>query len=155
MRFSEVRGHEVVSTATATRVGRVSGLVLAAQPARIAALRVSHTQGPGTLLRWADLGACGPDAVTVESAERILLPEDSTERSAAEASQSLLGRRVLDEQGNSRGRLVEIDFDASTGKVNILITDREEVPGALLLGVGSYALVVAAPTETRRPGSGP
>lgn len=38
-----------------------------------------------------------------------------------------------------------IDFDERSGRIGHLLTDEERIPGDALLGVGSYAVVVAAP----------
>jgi uncharacterized protein YrrD len=143
MRFSEAHHKQVVATSTATKAGRVEGFVIAPGPARITALRLGKVDGHGTLLSWSDLKAFGYDAVTIENPELIRRPHDATEERAASKDLEILGKPSLDEYGDGHGRIVDVDFDPATGEITAIITDREEVRGAALAGLGGYAAIFA------------
>lgn len=151
MRFSEARRHDVVSTSTATKVGRVEGFVVAPAPSRITALRLGKVEGDATLLDWADLSAFGRDAVTITDAGRIHVARDDAEHAATSKDRDVLGKPVLSERGDGLGKLVDVDFDLETGTLTTLITDREEIPGRRLIGAGSFAVVVAGDTALPPP----
>jgi sporulation protein YlmC with PRC-barrel domain len=143
MRFSEAHHKQVVATSTASRAGRVEGFVVTPKPGWISALRLGKVEGHGSLLGWSDLKAFGHDAVTVESPEVIRRPADPDEERAASKDLDLLGKPALDEYGDGLGRIVDVDFDPATGEITAVITDREEIRGAALVGLGGYAAIFA------------
>lgn len=136
MRFSEAKGHEVVSTADAATVGKVSGFVVDAAAGKVVGLRLKKTEGDVDLLAWADVQGFGPDAVTVGSVAALRKAGD------AEKHLDVLGRRVLTEHGVELGDVQDVDFDPADGSIVAVHTKQGEVSGARLLGLGSYALVV-------------
>jgi len=151
MRFSEAHHKQVVATSTATKAGRVEGFVVTPRPARIAALRLGKVEGPGSLLGWSDLKAFGYDAVTVESPEVIRVPADADEERAASKDLDLVGKPALDEYGDALGRITDVDFDPATGDIVAVITDREEIRGAALIGLGGYAAIFAGDRRASTP----
>ncbi len=47
------------------------------------------------------------------------------------------------------GTLSDVEFDPDSGQVTSLVLDGERrVPASSLIGIGSYALVVAAPPDS-------
>jgi uncharacterized protein YrrD len=144
MLFSEARKREVVNTTTATRVARVEGFVVLPGPARVALLRLGKVKGAGNLLSWDDLQGFGPDAVTVATDAVIRAPRDEWEQRAENNELEILGKRVLTERGMGLGPITDVDFDPETGAVTSLITKTETIPGQQLIGLGSYAAVVAS-----------
>jgi uncharacterized protein YrrD len=151
MRFTDCLHHEVVSTSTAATVGRVDGFVVRPAPSRVVALRLGKTETKGMLLDWSRLSAFGPDAVTVASAELLRAADDDAERQSAEESLDLLGKRALSESGNGLGTVTDVEFDPATGMVVTVLTDRQSLPGACLIGLGGYAAVFAVAEEPTRP----
>ncbi|HEY6422406.1 MAG TPA: PRC-barrel domain-containing protein [Pseudonocardiaceae bacterium] len=143
MLFSQARKHEVVNTATATKVARVDGFVVLPGPARVALLRLGKVSGAGTLLAWEDLQGFGPDAVTVASDSVIRPARDALEQRAEDNDLEVLGKRVLTERGMDLGAVTDVDFDPETGAVTTLITKTETIAGERLIGLGSYAVVVS------------
>lgn len=141
MRFSEARKQKVVSTSSATTVGRVDGFVVDASAARVVALLLKKTPGDADLLRWADLTAFGRDAVTVPGAESLTSAAGDL-AVLADKHHDVVGKLVLTDAGVAVGKVVDVDFDLTDGTVLTLITDRDEIPGASMLGLGSYALMV-------------
>ena len=143
MLFSQARKHEVVNTATATRVARVDGFVVLPRPARVALLRLGKVSGGGTLLAWEDLQGFGPDAVTVATDAALRPPRDELEQRAEDKELEILGKRVLTERGTDLGPVTDVDFDPQTGAVTTLITKTDTVAGDRLIGLGRYAVVVS------------
>lgn len=144
MLFTEARKREVVSTASATKIGRVEGFVVAAAPARVAMLKLGKVDVEGNLVGWDDVLGFGPDAVTIADVTVIRPPRDEAEERATSKDLDVLGARLLTERGNELGEIIDVDFDPETGAVTALITETEEVGGERLIGIGSYAVVVTA-----------
>lgn len=147
MRFSEARGQKVLSTSDAATVGKVAHFVVSPDPARVVAMRVRKTPGEGDLLPWANLTAFGRDAVTVTSAAAFVTADPEL-AILADKHHDILGRRVLDAGGTELGTVKDVDFDLQTGTVTTVITDRAEIPGAAVIGLGTYALIVRAAAAT-------
>lgn len=143
MRFSEANHKQVVATSTATKVGRVEGFVVATRPAWVSALRLGKVEGDGSILGWSDLKAFGHDAVTVDSPESIRPPLDDAEARAAGKDLDLVGKPALSEYGDGLGVIRDVDFDPATGEITAIHTDREEIRGAALIGLGGYAAIFA------------
>ncbi|MGH3916887.1 MAG: PRC-barrel domain-containing protein, partial [Pseudonocardiaceae bacterium] len=143
MLFSQARKHDVVNTASATRVARVDGFVVRPGPARVALLRLGKVSGAGTLLAWEDLQGFGPDAATIVD-DAVLRPaRDELERRAENKDLEILGKRILTERGTDLGTVTDVDFDPETGAVIALITTAETIAGDRLIGLGGYAVVIA------------
>ncbi|MGH3974817.1 MAG: PRC-barrel domain-containing protein [Pseudonocardiaceae bacterium] len=144
MLFSQARKRDVVNTATATRVARVDGFVVLPGPARVALLRLGKVGGAGTLLAWDDVQGFGPDAVTIATEAVIRPARDGVEQRAEDNDLEILGKRILTERGMELGAVTDVDFDPESGAVTALITKAETIAGDRLIGVGGYAVVVAA-----------
>lgn len=150
MLFSDASGRKVVSTATAETVGKIDDYVIDPTGPTVAALLLKKSDGD--TLRWADIVAFGADAVTVEAAEKITKGGDDLAE-LLDKRNHLHKKRVLTTSGDELGVVKDIDFDPSTGTVNTLVLDSDQVAGSRVIGVGSYAVVVEA--DTGANGSGP
>jgi len=148
MRFSEAHHKQVVATSTATKAGRVEGFVVSTKPGWVSALRLGKVEGDGSLLGWSDLKAFGHDAVTVDSPDVIRRPIDVAEERAASKDLDLLGKPALTEYGDGLGVIRDVDFDPATGEITAVHTDREEIRGAALVGLGGYAAIFAGDRRT-------
>lgn len=147
MRFSEAGGRHVVSTSTATTVGRVHGFVVDPLARRVVALELKKTEGPGDTLAWEALTAFGRDAVTVPGAAAITTAEGRVAELTGK-SHGLLRKRVLTEAGDEVGTVEDVEFEAASGRVTALLTKTEEIDGDRLIGIGSYAVVVRSAPAT-------
>ncbi len=137
MRFSQAKGHQVVSTNDADTIGKVDGFVVDTGTAKVVALHLKKTPGDGDLLSWADLKAFGTDAVTVESASLLAKASDAAK------GQDVVGSRILTEDGEELGEVKDVEFDTADGSVTALVTKNgDEVEGIRMIGLGSYALIV-------------
>lgn len=140
MLFSEAMGRKVVSTTTAETVGRVEEFVVDPGSHTVIALILKKTDA-GNLLRWNAITAFGVDAVTIPAAE-VITTADTDVESLIGKGHRLIGGLVLSSIGDELGKLVDIDFDASSGIVTALHLRDQQVEGVRLVGVGSYAVVV-------------
>lgn len=141
MRFSEAKNHRVMSVRDATTVGKVQRIAVDPVTSTIAGLKLRKTPGEGDTLAWSELAAFGRDAVTIDSADRIVRPTGDLQR-LLRKDHAVLGKRVLSTAGVDLGEVKDVDFDMGSGTVLTVITDRHEIPGAAMAGLGSYALVV-------------
>lgn len=139
MRFREATAHAVIDTTTADRVGKVSGFLVDSAPPRIVGLRLKHVKGKASLLGWEDIKAFGADAVTIEGPGRF---RDAAEDLGA-SEHDLLGRRILSAGGDELGHVDDVEFDPKTGNLDSLITSAGALASSRILGLGSYAVVVA------------
>lgn len=144
MLFSDAKGLKVVSTATAEQVGRIKGVVVDPATHHVAALLLKKAEG-GAILRWSDLTGFGADAVTVASGS-LVTDHDEQVDALLGKEHELLGKRVLDTRGDELGSVKDLDIEPTTGEVTSMVLERRSVPGAHLVGVGSYAVVVVAST---------
>ena len=143
MLFSEVTGRKVVSTDTATTIGKVADYVVDPRLPGIVALTLAKTPSLGSVLPWAGITAVGTDAVTVPTADAVVLPDPHVTELAAKPH-TLLGKRVLSTAGIELGVLRDVDFDPITGRLAALLLDTGPVDATRLVGVGSYAVIVRA-----------
>ncbi|MEG3630480.1 PRC-barrel domain-containing protein [Streptomyces poriticola] len=145
MLFTEARGRAVMDLTTAETLGTVAACTVAPSPARVAGLRLK-TRGRGHYtLPWDDVGSFGQDEIAVEGAGRILDEKDIEPDSPSHAVHDPIGKPVLTEAGLRKGTVIDVDFDEESGRITRLLTADEQFSGDELLGVGSYAVVVAVP----------
>lgn len=145
MLANDAKGRQVMSTATASKVAKVAGFIVDTPAARIVALRLSKVEGDGDTLHWEDIKGFGQDAVTVPS-EDVLKDASGRAAELSDKTYDVLGKRVLDDQGNELGKVRDLEFDPSTGALTALVLADGTVSGSRLLDCGSYAVIVRAET---------
>jgi sporulation protein YlmC with PRC-barrel domain len=151
MLFSQARKRKVVSSSTAETIGKVSDFVVDPATRSVVAVTLKKSED-GDVLRWADLTAFGTDAVTVTGADKVRTGDERVQELSGK-DHRLLGKRVLTSGGDELGKLDDVGFDAETGGLTtLLVEDGPEVPAERLLGVGSFAVVVAE-DEPGTPGA--
>jgi sporulation protein YlmC with PRC-barrel domain len=141
IRFSDISGNPVMDTSTATAVGKVQAPIVDPVTQRVIGFRVKKSKGTGDVLLWEHLAGLGPDALTVDSAERLTEPSKDLQ-GRADRKLDLLGRTVLTEHGHSLGKVRDVEFDPADGRVTSLMLKDAFVDGDRLLGIGSFAVVV-------------
>ncbi len=142
MRFSEASGREVVSSSSAETVGQVAEFVVDPRSHSVVAVTLKKTQHGDTVL-WADVSAFGVDAVTVPGTE-VILDANGAVAALAGKYQRLVGKRLLNTDGEDLGLVTDVEFDPETGRLTALLLANGDVPGERLIGIGSYAAVVHA-----------
>lgn len=140
MLLSQITGLPVMDTVEAHQVGVVDGLVLAAHPPRVLALRLRKAGRSGSFLTWKNVQAIGHDAVMART--HALQDADDDLAAPAAVCKDLFGRRILTDRGAEAGTCQDIDIDTDTGEVLTVHSANDHHPGAALTGVGSYALII-------------
>jgi sporulation protein YlmC with PRC-barrel domain len=141
IRFSDISGNPIMDTSTATSVGRVQAPVVDPVTQRVVAFRVRRSKGPGDVLLWDAVAGLGPDALTVDSPERLAEPPAEWKHRAS-SKLDVLGRLVLTDHGHVLGKVRDIEFDPADGQITSLMLRDAFVEGERLLGIGRYAVVV-------------
>lgn len=145
--FRQALGRKVVSRATAQQLGTVSHLLVTADGRRVAAVVMGKGK-KASLVDWAQLTGFGADAVMVGDDAAVRPPGDHREHAAADGKLELLGRRLLGESGNELGTVDDVTFDPASGALEALHGGGNQVAADAVLGVGSYAVVVAVSPST-------
>jgi uncharacterized protein YrrD len=141
MLFSDAKGRKVVSSSTATTVGKVNRFVVDPATRAVVGVELKKTEH-GDMLRWSDITAFGADAVTVTGPDKIGDGGEALQALSGKAHR-VLGKRVLTSTGDELGKVADVDFDPVSGVLTALHVDDESVLDAAgLLGIGSYAVVV-------------
>jgi sporulation protein YlmC with PRC-barrel domain len=143
IRFSDISGNPVMDTSTATSVGKVQAPIVDPALQKVVAFRVRKSKGPGDVLLWDAMVGLGPDALTVDSAERLADPPAEL-KDRSKGKLDVIGRTVLTDQGHDLGKVKDVEFDPADGRVTSLILKEAFVAGERLLGIGHYAVVVRA-----------
>ena len=142
-RFSDAVGRKVVSRESAEELGTISHLVVDPATRRVTSLVVGKRRRARGV-EWGRLSGMGPDAAIVEADDALHEPADDREHAAAGGKLELLGKRVLEETGNELGNIDDIVFDSSSGELLQIVVGAAEHRASLLLGAGSYAVVLGA-----------
>jgi uncharacterized protein YrrD len=145
IRISKLKGQRVLARSTDQLVGSIGQLLLEPASARVVAARVEGAVGTATVLPWDSISAIGPDAVMVESAERLTEPTAQTVGVVTDLY-ALSGKPLLTEQGDSIGRLEDVEVDEASGRVISLLVDGRSVPLERFIAVGPDAVIVPAPS---------
>jgi sporulation protein YlmC with PRC-barrel domain len=85
----------------------------------------------------------GPDAVVIDDSAHLRPAGSDYEQRVAAGRLELRGRRVLTDGGFDVGPLTDVEFDETSGEVELIETRRARVRGTGLLTIGPYAVVVA------------
>jgi len=140
-------GRKVVGRASAADLGAVGHLVVDPERRQIIAVVIGRGR-KAQVVDWSALSGFGPDAVMVGEESAVRAPAGDRERSAADGTLDLVGRRTLTERGNELGTVDDVTFDPGSGALETLRIGERDVPAGALLGIGSYAVVVDGAQET-------
>lgn len=143
MRFSEGKGHKVVSTGNAETIGKVAGFVVDPQTSSLAALTLTKTGEMPTSLPWSAVTGFGPDAVTVAGVGALQVADERV-TFLGEKHRAILKKQVITQAGRLIGVVKDVDFNPGTGEIVALLLDTGEIDGTRLVGVGSYAVIVSS-----------
>jgi uncharacterized protein YrrD len=141
-------GRPVLSRASAEQLGEVRHFVIDAAEHRIARVVVRNGRND-SLVDWDAITGFGPDAVLVEDARTLRAPGSDDDKADAAGRRDPLGKVLLNDQGNSAGRVSDVEFDESTGVLQSVSAEQTTVDAARIRGAGSFAVVVEASDEAR------
>ncbi|MDQ6855138.1 MAG: PRC-barrel domain-containing protein [Actinomycetota bacterium] len=147
--FKNAHGRKVVSRTTAEALGELSHMVVDTSRRHVSAIVVNKGKKHAFLVDWEHVSGFGPDAVMVESEDTLRPPADDQEQEAAGGKLELVGKRALSERGNELGPIADVEFDPDSGNIGSVLVGEERIPATDLLGVGSYAAVLAGSDDDR------
>lgn len=142
MLFSEARTRKVVTSADGEAVGRIDRFVVDPEEKRIGSFRLDNVSDMKRYLSWRNIETFGPEQVTVPSA-KVLRLGDGPREEKIRRDYGMLGKRILTDAGHELGKVTDVAFDPSDGRITAVVLEDQEIPGDRLLGVGPYAVVVA------------
>ena len=134
-------GQPVIARDSAERMGTVDGVVLDPTAHSIVAVQLGAKKS-SRFVGWEQINAVGVDAVMVSSAADVREAQGPLEERAAAGIASLLCKLVLGDGGDALGTVDDVEFDQTTGIVQLLRTGDEQVDGERIIGIGSYAVVI-------------
>jgi sporulation protein YlmC with PRC-barrel domain len=144
-RLTAAVGRKLISRESAEGLGRLTHVVIDVKERRVTAL-VAGKGRKAALIDWEQVGGFGPDAVMIVGESALHPPRDDHENAAAHGKLDLVGKRVLSDRGDALGEASDVVFDSDSGAVETVLIGEREVPATSLLGAGSYAVVVKAPS---------
>jgi uncharacterized protein YrrD len=147
--FKDAHGRKVVSRTTAETLGELRHMVVDTSRRHVAAIVVNKGKRHAFLVDWEHVSGFGPDAVMVESEDTLRPPTDDQEQAAADGKLELVGKRALSEKGNEHGPIADVEFDPDSGNIGSVLVGEERIPATDLLGVGSYAAILAGSRDDR------
>jgi len=148
MKLTECIGRRVIASDSAEEIGEVKRFVFDQSGRSITQVQIGGRKRKAELVDWADIGSFGADAVMVTSADRVHHPIDDRQEAMVDGDIAYLGVKVLSSDGVQVGKVDAVHFDESSGTV--LGAEISEgfglVPTDRIHGLGSFALVVSAPS---------
>ena len=144
MLLTTTLGEKVVSKASAETLGTVDGVVIDAASHKITALRLGKGR-KAQVVPWSEVSGVGTAAVIVDRDEALRDPAEGAEERYASGDVPLIGALVLSDRGNSRGTVVDVEYDGDTGAITSISTSQSTtIDAERMRAVGTYAWVVAA-----------
>ena len=147
MRWRGALRKEVVDLETAETIGKVRDLILDLPSSTVSALVVDDL-----VLDWSQADGIGRSVVTVERASVLREPTSQVERDAVAGTSDPLSKPVFTEDGFAIGKIGDVEIDAVSGQVERLLLGDDEVRGSRLIGVGTYAAVLASSERAAETG---
>jgi uncharacterized protein YrrD len=141
--FRAAVGRKVVSRSSAQVLGSLSHLMVEASLRQVTVVIIGRGR-KAKVVEFRDITSFGPDAVLVADEGALRSPATDRERMVAEGKLELLGKRALTDMGEEVGRVDDVTFDPGTGTIESLRVGDQDIPADALLGLGSYAAVIAS-----------
>jgi uncharacterized protein YrrD len=137
-KLSEASGTKVMSKASAQKIGKLERVIVDVPPRRVVALQIGRDE----LVDWEAVSGVGSDAVVVESEDRVRTAADAREERALAGDFDWKGKRVLSDHGNQMGTVTEVEFDETTGAIELVETTEGRLAANRVRAIGTYCLVV-------------
>lgn len=143
MNVDDLIGTPIIDLSTATTAGRVDDVFIDVKSRTVRGLRIGKATDDKNWLAWTDITAVGPDAVTIDTTDRLSDRPDDLGPGCRGGK--VIGGRVLTNEGRELGALRGIDVDAGSGAISSLDVDGGSLAAETLLGIGTYATIVVDP----------
>lgn len=118
MKFSDIKGRQVVTLGNADKVGYIDGAYVSENGANIIGFAVTMRGllAGHRVFSWDSLSSMGADAVTIPDEEALHEQNRSTLANAL-STDTVIGGKVMAESGDDLGSLGDIEFDAGSGAI--------------------------------------
>lgn len=122
MRFSDVKGRQVVTLDGADKVGYIDNAYISENGANIVGFEVGMRGllAGQRVFTWDHLSSIGADAVTIPDKEALHELNRSTLTTALSTG-DVIGAKVMAERGDDLGKVGDIDFDGASGAITAYI----------------------------------
>jgi uncharacterized protein YrrD len=119
MKFSELKGRQVILLDNADKVGYIANAYLSEDGASVTGFEVAMRGllAGHRVFTWNDLSSIGSDAVTIPRAD-ALHDEKTSPLAQGLSTESIIGAKVMSERGDDLGSAGDLDFDPGSGKIN-------------------------------------
>lgn len=161
MNSTLTKGTPVISLDTGVTLGKIESVYLDCDARRLVAFSFSSGGGllsskRGHIVEIDDIHAIGPDAVTLDDARAVhdLVLMDGKLQHLVDLDQ-VVKRTVMTDAGANLGRIVGLDFDPDTFRLQrIRVEDKGRdgehmVDGGDIVSIGEEVIVVADPATAR------
>lgn len=158
MNFDELKGRQVVSLADAQKLGYVETALIDVHSQTVVGLRV-RTGGVFThhhAMLLSDIRSFGEDALTVEDARHLADEGKMPQLKTSVPLGTILGSRIMNEQGTELGTIDDVDFNPETGQIeNYILSgnfldrlrkDEHTMPSSAVKSIGDKIIVVVNET---------
>jgi uncharacterized protein YrrD len=118
MKFSDVKGRQVVTLDNADKIGYISNAYVSDDGANVTGFQVAMRgllQG-NRVFSWDSLSSIGADAVTIPNGDS-LHEQNRSQLSDSLSTDSIIGAKVMAERGESLGSVGDIEFDPASGAI--------------------------------------
>ena len=146
MRVSDIIGHPIVTTAAAEEIARVATPIVDPAQHRVIGFRINDEE----MVPLDAVEAIGDEALMVGTPDAVRFPTTNLEQRWVHERLDVVDRLVLSDEGNELAAVEDIEFDPSTGVIEAVVLEDRRLTGDELVGVGAFAVVVQAPTDTPR-----
>lgn len=140
--LADAMGRDVMSRATAEKLGALSGAVLDVPSRQIVSWQIG-TGRRALVAEHAAVRGIGDAAVVIDQQSSARAAASPAEVATVKGNRPLLTARVLTDAGEEIGPVEDVEFDPASGAVLSVTVPGGRIPADRLRGLGGYALVVA------------
>jgi uncharacterized protein YrrD len=165
MKFSELKGTQIISLADGRELGTVDDILIDLDHHQVRGLRVKTGglfSGHEAVL-LTDVKAIGPDAVTVEDASKLNAESKFSQLADCAGRDAIINSRIITEQGTVLGTVADVDVDFESGAITSYVLasgllDRLRhqesfIPTSIVKAVGEHVIIVSKQPEQSEAGN--
>ncbi len=140
-------GYPVVSRTSAEDLGSITAAVIDVPTLHVVAWQIGKGR-KASFVDHASLAGIGGSAAIVDDEASLREPRTTDEIATSKGERPLLNVRVLGDNGDVIGVVTDVEIDTDTGALGTITSSGGDLAPDRIRGLGSYALVVSAPTPS-------
>ncbi len=118
MKFSELKGKQVVAVGQAAKVGTISDVILDSSCRNIEGLVIKgDTRTPERVISVKNVNAIGGDVVTIDNTGSLKVFDPAAPEAKLPQASAIHGSQIVTQGGEVIGQISDIDFDPITRQV--------------------------------------